>query len=59
MDKILFRLAMWLPKRLVYFCLIRCISYGTTGRYSIEVVQEVTAMDILDRWYKQNREVTR
>jgi len=50
LDKIAMWLAWKLPKRLVYFCAIRLAANATTGKYSSQVVPELTAMDALKRW---------
>lgn len=48
------RLAIWLawkmPRLLAYWCAIRVASHGTTGRFSAQVVPELTVMDALRRW---------
>ncbi len=52
--KIKERVAFWcawrMPKWLVYFCSIRMIANATTGKYSSQVVPELSAMDALKRW---------
>ena len=41
----------WLmPRWLVYFCAVRLGSYATVGKYSNQIVPELTFMDALDRW---------
>lgn len=39
-----------LPKKLVYWAVIRLMAYATQGDYSGQVVPELTAMDALQRW---------
>lgn len=39
-----------LPKRLVYWCLIKAGSYGTTGKYSNTDTSAVTFLEILKRF---------
>lgn len=43
-------LAWRLPRRLVMWATIRLVGHATTGRYSSQVVPELTAMDALRRW---------
>lgn len=43
-------LAWKLPRELVYWCAIRLIAHGTQGRWSSQVVPDLTAMDALLRW---------
>lgn len=45
-------LANRLPRQLVYWCGIRMIVHATTGKYGNQVVPELYAMAILDRWEK-------
>ena len=49
-DKLLLKLAMVIPRSLVYFCAIRLIAHATQGKYSSQIVPELTAMDALKRW---------
>jgi len=39
-----------LPRSIVYFCTIRLGVDATTGKYSNQVVPELTFMDALKRW---------
>ena len=39
-----------LPKRVVYWCLIKAGSYGTTGKYSNTDTSAVTFLEILKRF---------
>lgn len=39
-----------LPKELVYYCTIRLMAYGTTGKYSNTNVGNVRAITLLKRW---------
>jgi len=39
-----------LPRRVVYFALIRAWAYATTGDYSETVATEVTAETVVRRW---------
>ena len=42
-----------LPRKLVMWAAVRLIAYATQGRYSGQVVPELTAMDALQRWDSQ------
>lgn len=48
------RLTVWLawrlPKPLVYWATLRLIAHATQGRYSNQVVPDLSAMDALKRW---------
>ena len=44
------KIAWILPKSLVYWVSIRLIVNATQGKYSNQVVPELTAMDALQRW---------
>ena len=50
MDRLWSWLAGLLPKRLIYFSTIRVAVYGTTGKYSKQVVPDLSIMDALKRW---------
>jgi len=52
LEKVLWKIAFWMPKRLVYLCAIRLAAYATQGEYGDTVVPELTAMDALNRWEK-------
>lgn len=41
---------MRLPRNLVYWCAIRLMAHATQGRYSTQVVPDLSAMDALKRW---------
>lgn len=47
------RLAWWMPRELVYWCMVRAGAYATTGKYSDQVVPELLFMDALKRWEKK------
>ena len=49
MDKMCRFLANKLPKRVLYFCGIRILAIGTTGKHSSQIVSELTAIEALDR----------
>ena len=39
-----------LPARVVYWAAIRMFAHATTGKYSEQIVPDLTAMDALQRW---------
>lgn len=39
-----------LPRRLVYWCGVAISAHATTGKYSSQVVPELTALEALKRW---------
>lgn len=39
-----------LPRRIVYFAAIRLAAFATTGKYSTQIVPELTVMDAIKRW---------
>ena len=49
-DKFYSWLSYRLPKKLVYFCVIRLMTFATTGKYSNTIVPELSGMDALERW---------
>lgn len=49
-ERILIWLAWRTPRSLVYWCSIRLMTHATVGRYSGQVVPELTAMEALKRW---------
>lgn len=51
-EKISIWLAWKLPKRLVYWAAIRLLCHGTQGKYSYQVVPELTGLEALQRWHK-------
>ena len=44
------RIAWRLPKKLVYWCLIRAGGHATTGRFSGQIVPDLTYFETLERW---------
>ena len=52
------KISMWIawkiPDRIIYWCAIRVIAYATQGSYSSQIVPELTAMDAIDRFGKDN-----
>lgn len=53
-SRLWIKLAWLLPETLVYFCTIRLIANATQGKYSNQIVPELTAMDALKRWEESN-----
>lgn len=49
-DRIARKVAYLTPRRLAYWCAIRVGVHATTGRYSSQVVPELTLPDMLKRW---------
>jgi len=49
-------IAWWLPKKLVYFCLIRGWANATTGEYSDTDAMKITADEVMRRWVKKTKE---
>lgn len=49
-EKIWVAIAWALPRKLVYWASIRLMSAATVGKYSSQVVPELSAMDALKRW---------
>ncbi len=39
-----------LPKKLVYHCILIAIVKATSGKYSQQVVPDLTVMDTMQRW---------
>lgn len=50
LSKVPYRIAAWMPRWLVYHCVIRAGVHATTGRWSNQEVPAVTLMDIMKRW---------
>jgi len=58
MDTLMQWLSYHLPRKFIYFAAIRLIANATTGRYSSQIVPELTAMDAIKRWEKSNEQTT-
>jgi hypothetical protein len=50
MEKMTMKIAWLLPRSLAYWCALRVIAHATQGKYSNQIVPELTAMDALKRW---------
>ena len=44
------RIAWILPKRIIYFCLIRAWAKATTGKWSNTIGPEVRMDEVIKRW---------
>lgn len=53
-DRLLLEIAMLLPARLIYWCLIRAGVYATTGESGRYTTPETTYWDVRDRWGKEH-----
>jgi hypothetical protein len=53
-EKAAMALVWKLPKKFVMWCAIRVIANATTGKYSNQVVPDLTAMEALARWEPAN-----
>jgi len=52
-DKLLKLMAKHAPRRFVYYCSVRLTAAATTGRWSHQVVPDLTAMEALERWERR------
>jgi hypothetical protein len=52
-ERIAGQVAWWLPRKVVYFAVIRAWAHATDGQYGSTVVPEVTADVVLRRWGRQ------
>ncbi len=52
-TKLAMAIVWWLPKWVVYWCSVRLMAHATTGKWSKQVVPELTALDALKRWERQ------
>lgn len=49
-EKIWITLAWMMPKELAKWTAVRVMTNGTTGKYSHQVVSELTCIEALQRW---------
>lgn len=49
-EKLLMAVAWRLPRRLVYWAAIRLMAHATTGQYSDQETNALTALEALERW---------
>jgi len=54
-DKIYFKIANLMPKRLVMWCAIRLMAHATQGRYSHQEVPKLDIITALKRWETAQR----
>lgn len=52
-TKLAMAIVWWLPRWVVYWCSVRLMAHATTGKWSKQVVPELTALDALKRWERQ------
>lgn len=52
-EKILTWFVWRLPKKIVMWSAIRVVAHATTGKYSGQIVPDLTAMDAVKRWDDQ------
>ena len=43
-----------IPKRVIYFSFMHVMVYSTTGKYGNTIVPELSGMDAIDRYGKDN-----
>lgn len=43
-----------LPRKVVYWAVIRAGAHATTGKYNTTEVTAITTMEVLQRWEKKN-----
>jgi len=51
-DKFWMGLAWHMPRKLVYWCVVRATGFATTGKYSDTILPEITAAEVADRFIK-------
>ena len=49
-EEFLISLSWLMPRKLVYWCAIRLVAHAMVGRYSSQIVPELTALEALKRW---------
>lgn len=52
-TKLAMAIVWWLPRWVVYWCSVRLMAHATTGKWSKQVVPDLTALDALKRWERQ------
>jgi len=50
MERIWMKLAWLMPRKLVYWCAVRVAAHATVGKYSNQIVPDLTVMDALKRF---------
>jgi hypothetical protein len=56
-EKVLTIIAAMIPRKIVYWCGVRMVSHATTGKYSSQVVPELTIDQLFTRWENDSRPV--
>lgn len=51
-ERLAWKIAFLLPKKIVYFATIRLIAHATQGKYGNTLVPELPAMEAVARWSK-------
>ncbi len=54
LEKVYLRIAWMLPQGLVKWAFVRVATYGTVGKYSDQVLPELTIVAALERWSRQD-----
>jgi hypothetical protein len=54
-DKVKMWFAWHMPKWLAYWCTVRLGVHATTGRFSDQIVPDLTYMDALKRWHGDSK----
>ena len=50
LDKIVWKIAFSLPKRIAYYATIRTWAHATTGEYGNTHAPSITTAEVLNRW---------
>lgn len=53
-ERIWLRIAWILPRSLVYWCGIRMFAEATCGEFANDVMPELSAMELFQRWEESN-----
>tara|TARA_R110000782_G_scaffold70244_1_gene141131 strand:+ start:202 stop:411 length:210 start_codon:yes stop_codon:yes gene_type:complete len=54
-EKVVIWIAWHLPKSVAMWACYRVLAYSTTGKYETTIAPEITAMEAIDRYMKDNR----
>jgi len=55
-EEMLMKIVWMLPKKIVMWSFVRVTAHATTGKWSKQIVPELTAMDALKRWEDKSKE---
>jgi hypothetical protein len=58
-DKLARWVAWRLPRHLVMWCYVRVVAHATTGKHGSTVAPQLTAMDALGRWEREQMQEKR